>query len=118
MSFLLMCSFRQETIQHSFFTFKHCAGNCRTFSWADPSIVVKPLTVIQQNKNSNPERRKEDRKTLSPGLVLSNGKCLRVVCLLTNLGLLAVGGVRASSVAFEIWMGLTVLQKFLSLHQL
>lgn len=92
MSFLLMCSFRQETIQHSFFTFKHCVGNGRTFSWADPSIVVKPLTVIQQNKNSNPERMKEDSKRVSPGLVLSNGKSLRVVCLLTNLGFLAVGG--------------------------
>lgn len=116
-SFLLMCPFRQETAQHSFcFTFKHCVGNCRTFSLADPSIVVNPLTVVQQNKNSNPDRMKEDSKTLRPGLVLSNGKSLRVVCLLTNLGFPAVEGERASSAALEIWMGLAVLQKFLSLH--
>lgn len=81
-----MYPFREEIIQCSFwFTFKPCVGNYRTSSWTVPSIVVNPLTVIQQNKNPNLERMKEDSKTLRLGLVLSNARSLRVVCLLTTL---------------------------------
>lgn len=63
--------------------------------------MVNPLIVVQQNKNSNPERMKEDSKTLRPGLVLSNAKSLRMVCLLTALGFSAVEGERASSAALK-----------------
>lgn len=40
--------FGEETIQCPLsFVFKHCVGNCITFSQADPSTVLNSLTTMQ-----------------------------------------------------------------------
>lgn len=76
--------------------------------------MVNPLIVIQQNKNSDLETMKEDRKTLRSGLVLSNAKTGEA----DYFGLPCSRRRESTCAVLKIWMALIVLQKFLSLLQL